>query len=69
MIDRLETRQIYFFPQQEVANWFTEDFPLNVKVITGGHTKRQIVNPVFEENDILIATLGALSKLTNTGMF
>jgi len=41
---------------------------LNVKVITGGHTKRQIVNPVFEENDIIIATLGALSKLTNTGM-
>jgi len=39
-----------------------------VKVITGGHTKRQIVNPVFEENDIIIATLGALSKLTNTGM-
>jgi hypothetical protein len=41
---------------------------LNVKVITGGHTKRLIVNPVFEENDIVIATLGALSKLTNTGM-
>lgn len=41
---------------------------MNVKVITGGHTKRQIVNPVFEENDIIIATLGALSKLTNTGM-
>jgi len=40
---------------------------LNVKVITGGHTKRMIVNPVFEENDILIATIGALSKLTTTG--
>lgn len=53
---------------KEIANWFTEDLPLNVKVITGGHTKRQIVNPVFEENDIIIATLGALSKLTNTGM-
>lgn len=42
---------------------------MNVKVITGGHTKRQIVNPVFEENDIIIATLGALSKLTNTGCY
>jgi len=53
----------------EIANWFTEDLPLNVKVITGGHTKRLIVNPVFEENDIVIATLGALSKLTNTGIY
>ncbi|KAL4141572.1 hypothetical protein QTP88_004191 [Uroleucon formosanum] len=53
----------------EIANWFTEDLPLNTKVITGGHTKRQIVNPVFEENDIIIATLGALSKLTNTGIY
>lgn len=26
------------------------------------------MNPVFEENDIIIATLGALSKLTTTGM-
>lgn len=26
-----------------------------------------IVNPVFEENDVVIATLGALSKLTTTG--
>lgn len=53
----------------EIANWFTEDLPLNVKVITGGHTKRQILNPVFEENDIIVATLGALSKLTNTGIY
>jgi len=53
----------------EFANWFTEDLPLNVKVITGGHTKRMIVNPVFEENDILIATIGALSKLTTTGIY
>lgn len=26
-----------------------------------------IVNPVFEENDIVIATIGALSKLTTSG--
>lgn len=26
------------------------------------------MNPVFEENDIVIATIGALSKLTTTGM-
>lgn len=26
-----------------------------------------IVNPVFEENEVVIATLGALSKLTTTG--
>jgi hypothetical protein len=36
-------------------------------VITGGHTKRLITNPVFEENDLIIATIGALSKLTTTG--
>lgn len=54
---------------QEFANWFTEDLSLNVKVITGGHTKRQITNPVFEENDIVVATIGALNKLTSSGMF
>ncbi|XP_025415053.1 probable ATP-dependent RNA helicase DDX28 [Sipha flava] len=53
----------------EFANWFTEDLPLNVKVITGGHTKRLITNPVFEENDLIIATIGALSKLTTTGIY
>ncbi|VVC37077.1 Helicase, C-terminal,DEAD/DEAH box helicase domain,P-loop containing nucleoside triphosphate [Cinara cedri] len=53
----------------EVVQWFTEDLPLNVKVITGGHTKRLMTNPVFEENDIVVATIGAMSKLTNTGIY
>ncbi|XP_050441891.1 probable ATP-dependent RNA helicase DDX28 [Adelges cooleyi] len=53
----------------EFASWFSEELPLKIKVITGGHTKRQIVNPTFEENDIVVATLGALSKLTTTGIY
>lgn len=61
-------KPIFNYIQQEFANWFIEDLPLSIKVITGGHTKRQIMNPVFEENDIIIATIGALSKLTTTGM-
>ncbi|XP_050543259.1 probable ATP-dependent RNA helicase DDX28 [Daktulosphaira vitifoliae] len=53
----------------EFANWFAEDIPLKIKVITGGHTKRLIVNPTFEETDLIIATIGALSKLTTTGIY
>jgi hypothetical protein len=39
------------------------------KVLTGGHTKFKMMNPSFEEIDLLVASLGALSKLTTTGKY
>nr|CAD7201367.1 unnamed protein product [Timema douglasi] len=40
-----------------------------IGVITGGRTKRTMMNPSFEKIDLLIATLGTLSKLTTTGIY
>lgn len=39
------------------------------KVLTGGHTKSKMMNPSFEQVDLLVASLGALSKLTTTGKY
>jgi len=39
------------------------------KVLTGGHTKSKMMNPSFEEVDLLIASFGSLSKLTTTGKY
>jgi len=39
------------------------------KVLTGGHTKFKMMNPSFEEVDLLVASFGALSKLTTTGKY
>ncbi|XP_071446149.1 probable ATP-dependent RNA helicase DDX28 [Hetaerina americana] len=48
---------------------FSEEFDINAKVIVGGHVKRQILNPEFNDVDILIGTFGALSKLVTTGIY
>ncbi|XP_017075919.2 probable ATP-dependent RNA helicase DDX28 [Drosophila eugracilis] len=42
---------------------------LKVKALLGGNTKQLMMNPQFEEVDILVATLGALSKLVTTGIY
>lgn len=42
---------------------------LKTKVTIGGHTKKLIMNPEFDNFDLLIATPGALGKLSNTGQF
>nr|CAD7440677.1 unnamed protein product [Timema bartmani] len=53
----------------EVASHFTNAISFTSKVITGGRTKRTMMNPSFEKIDLLIATLGTLSKLTVTGIY
>ncbi|KAH8360935.1 hypothetical protein KR093_000540 [Drosophila rubida] len=42
---------------------------LKVKALLGGNTKQQMMNPEFEQMDILVATLGAVSKLVTTGIY
>lgn len=53
----------------KVAEELTEGLDINVKVVTGGHTKRKMLNPSFEDIDILVGSMGAVSKLTTTGIF
>ncbi|XP_047001920.1 probable ATP-dependent RNA helicase DDX28 [Schistocerca americana] len=53
----------------DVANQFKEPLGILSKVIVGGRTKKQMLNPDVREVDLLIATIGALSKLTTTGVY
>ncbi|PNF19193.1 hypothetical protein B7P43_G09601 [Cryptotermes secundus] len=53
----------------EIAETFSRKLMFTSKVLTGGHTKSKIMNPSFEEVDLLVASLGALSKLTTTGIY
>lgn len=40
-----------------------------VKVVTGGRTKKLMLNPEFSDVDLLIATPGAISKLSTVGIY
>ncbi|KAJ8890908.1 hypothetical protein PR048_010417 [Dryococelus australis] len=53
----------------EIASNFSRSLLFSSKVVVGGRTKRKIMNPLFEEVDLLVASLGALSKLTSTGVY
>ncbi|KAG8223705.1 hypothetical protein J437_LFUL004070 [Ladona fulva] len=53
----------------DVIQMFSEDLQLTSKVIIGGHTKRMILNPEFSDVDILVGTLGAISKLTTLRIY
>lgn len=67
---------IVITPGRELADQiarFAEDLcdglGVNVKVITGGKTKRKILNPEFEDVDILVGSIGAMSKLTTFSIY
>lgn len=53
----------------EVAKQIADVVDLKVKVIVGGRTKRLMMNPEFEDIDILIATPGAVGKLSTVGIY
>lgn len=53
----------------KVAQDLTEGLDINVKVVTGGKTKYRMMNPSFEDVDILVGSIGAISKLTTTGIY
>lgn len=42
---------------------------LKTKVLIGGHTKSIMTNPPIEEIDILVASIGSLSKLITTNIY
>ncbi|XP_062143072.1 probable ATP-dependent RNA helicase DDX28 [Drosophila sulfurigaster albostrigata] len=53
----------------QIASKLCEGTDLKVKALLGGNTKQQMMNPEFEKMDILVATLGAVSKLVTTGIY
>ncbi|XP_017011532.2 probable ATP-dependent RNA helicase DDX28 [Drosophila takahashii] len=52
-----------------VAEKLLQGSNLKVQSLLGGNTKQLMMNPEFEEVDVLVATLGALSKLVTTGIY
>ncbi|XP_017132576.1 probable ATP-dependent RNA helicase DDX28 [Drosophila elegans] len=52
-----------------VAEKLSQGTNLKVQSLLGGNTKQLMLSPQFEELDILVATLGALSKLVTTGIY
>ncbi|XP_017846133.2 probable ATP-dependent RNA helicase DDX28 [Drosophila busckii] len=53
----------------QVAEKLCKGTDMKVKALLGGNTKQLMLNPQFEQVDILVATLGALSKLVTTGIY
>lgn len=57
---------------QQIAKFaeeLSDGLGVGVKVITGGSTKKKVMNPEFEDIDILVGSIGAISKLTTTGIY
>jgi len=57
---------------QQIAKFaeeLSDGLGVSVKAITGGSTKKKILNPTFEDIDIIVGSLGAISKLTTTAVY
>ncbi|XP_055639336.1 probable ATP-dependent RNA helicase DDX28 [Toxorhynchites rutilus septentrionalis] len=52
-----------------VVEGFTQGLGITSRVLLGGKTKQQMLNPHFEDVDILIASFGAVSKLVSSGIY
>lgn len=53
----------------DVCDELCHDLDLKTKVLIGGHTKSIMENPPIEEIDILVASIGSLSKLISTNIY
>ncbi|XP_060529973.1 probable ATP-dependent RNA helicase DDX28 [Cylas formicarius] len=53
----------------EAATILSSPVGLNVRIVVGGRTKKMMVNPVFEDVDILVSTPGVLGKLSTVGVY
>lgn len=53
----------------KMAEDLTDGLDISVKVVIGGNTKQKMLNPTFEDIDILVASMGVISKLTTTGIY
>lgn len=51
------------------AEDLTDGLGVNVKVVIGGNTRQKMLNPRFEDIDILVGSMGAISKLTTTAIY
>uniref|UniRef100_A0A1I8Q410 RNA helicase n=1 Tax=Stomoxys calcitrans TaxID=35570 RepID=A0A1I8Q410_STOCA len=52
-----------------VVRKLCSDMDVSVKTVLGGNTKQLMMNPEFEDVDVVIASIGALSKLVTTGIY
>ncbi|XP_067622957.1 probable ATP-dependent RNA helicase DDX28 [Eurosta solidaginis] len=52
-----------------VAEKLCQGTDVRIKTILGGNTKRLMVNPDFDDVDIVVASFGAISKLVTTGIY
>lgn len=52
-----------------VASSLGENFGINVGIVLGGRTKQKMLHPRMSQHHLLIATIGALSKLTTVGVY
>lgn len=57
------------FQTTEFANILGAPFGIKVKTVTGGRTKYNMMNPQLNDVDIIVATPGALSKLSTVGIY
>lgn len=53
----------------ESAESIAASVGLKAKVVVGGNTKRLMLNPEFDDIDILIGTPGAIGKLSTVGVY
>lgn len=53
----------------KVAHKLSTDFDIKIQTILGGNTKRLMTNPRFQDVDILVGSMGAISKLVTTGIY
>ncbi|XP_055547677.1 probable ATP-dependent RNA helicase DDX28 [Wyeomyia smithii] len=52
-----------------VAESLVEGTGIKTRILLGGRTKQQMMNPHFEDIDILVSSFGALSKLISCGIY
>lgn len=47
----------------------SKDLDIKIKIITGGRTKKILLNPPVGHVDILVCSFGVISKLTTFGVY
>lgn len=53
----------------EMAKLLCDPVGVAVKILVGGRTKQMMMNPTFNEVDIVVATPGVLGKLSTVGIY
>ncbi|KXJ70985.1 hypothetical protein RP20_CCG021811 [Aedes albopictus] len=52
-----------------VVEGLTQGLDIKTRVLLGGRTRQQMMNPHFEDIDILVSSFGAISKLVSSGIY